>query len=93
MIDPVSFLWGVLGGQGSLIIAFILAKVTRPLLNEKFKKEKQGGLTCPRCQSHKVAYTQEPGLLWCQSCGKEFQNGETNNKKEPAEPKESTPAK
>lgn len=93
MIDLFAFFWGVLCGQGSFVIAFLLAKITKPLLTQKFgAKSKEDAILCPRCQSAKVAYTQEPGLLWCQACGKEWENGKDNIKK-PANTKESPASK
>lgn len=79
MVEPISFYIGVLSGQGSFVIAFILAKLTKHLVQKEQKftssEKKKDQTLCPKCESKKIAYTQVPGLLWCQSCGNEFKNG------------------
>lgn len=81
MIDAFSFMIGVLCGQASFAIGYILAIISKPLLNIKLRrKEKEGG--CPSCHSSKIAETETPGRFWCEDCGNEYGTSNKGNSKE-----------
>ena len=43
MIDLFAFFWGVLCGQGSFVIAFLLAKDHETIINSEIWSQEQGG--------------------------------------------------
>lgn len=77
-MDPsVLFFLGVLAGQVSFLVAFLLAKLTRHLVHRdpiNTKSNRKEVISCPKCESTKYTHTETPGLLWCLACGNEYKN-------------------
>lgn len=72
-MEPVSFMCGVIAGEGACIVMYIFWRnlnfSTGQSTGHIIKKSNKP--TCPYCGSKKLAYTEKPGILWCQICGKE----------------------
>lgn len=79
--DPISFMWGVILGQISMILGIIFSWIYSVFFG-KLKKVKQKKIenVCPYCGSKRIGNSEKPGVMFCAMCFKEFNNVGKPNK-------------